>query len=275
MDAGEVSRLKFAEDESFLLGWGGLGEVSAVGGSENTSDGVSRSGVKVVGGAALGGKAGKDLSTLGTPPADEGGFFDFFRRRAMRDSWHDMQKIPCEVRAYLRFSILRLQFRHRKQFAQKAWSPVRMAKSSILFPQWLQLYVQLLHIKEPSPSSSRFASESRRVPHVLQRKQSICHRLPAVGMSVLLEEYGWVVWGQREGPNVSWGNAYQAQRPCLPRGSRVIMLVSCGFGRRGNKCVSHLSAPLARIHDIVLVDWALWIPAGGLHISLRRPLRRV
>jgi hypothetical protein len=85
-DAGEASRLKFAEDESFLVSCAGLGEVSAVGGSENTSDGVSRSGVKVVGGAALGGKAGKDLSTLGTPPADEGGFFDFFRRRAIRDS---------------------------------------------------------------------------------------------------------------------------------------------------------------------------------------------
>ena len=156
----------------------------------------------MVGGAALGGKAGKDLSTLGTPPADEGGFFDFFRRRAMRDSWHDMQKIPCEVRAYLRFSILRLQFRHRKQFAQKAWSPVRMAKSSILFPQWLQLYVQLLHIKEPSPSSSRFASESRRVPHVLQRKQSMCHRLPAVGMSVQYYSRhmaGWS-WASARGP---------------------------------------------------------------------------
>jgi hypothetical protein len=55
-----------------------------------------------------------------------------------------------------------------------------MARSSILLPQWLQLYVQLLHISEPSPSSSRFASESRRLPHVLQRKQSMCHRFPAV-----------------------------------------------------------------------------------------------
>jgi hypothetical protein len=91
-----------------------------------------------------------------------------------------MQNIPCEVRAYRKFSILRLQFLHLKQFAQKAWSPVRMARSSILFPQWLQLYVQLLHMSEPSPSRSRLASESRRVPHVLQRKQSMCHRFPAV-----------------------------------------------------------------------------------------------
>jgi hypothetical protein len=31
-----------------------------------------------------------------------------------------MQNIPCEVRAYLKFSIFFLQFRHLKQFAQKA-----------------------------------------------------------------------------------------------------------------------------------------------------------
>ena len=90
--------------------------------------------------------------------------------------------MPCEVRAYLRFSIFRLQFLHRKHVAQNAWSPVRMAKSSILLPQALQLYVQLLQIREPSPSSSRFASESRRVPHVLHRKQLRCHLLPAVSI---------------------------------------------------------------------------------------------
>ena len=110
-----------------------------VGGSEKTSDGVSKSGVKAFPpeGTALGGRAGRDLSTLAVGPGS--GFFVFFRRRAMRDSWHDMQNMPCEVRAYRRFSILRLQLRHRKQLAQKAWSPVRMARSSILFPQWLQL----------------------------------------------------------------------------------------------------------------------------------------
>lgn len=97
-----------------------------------------------------------------------------------------MQNIPCDVRAYLRFSILRLQFRHRKQVAQNAWSPVRIARSSILFPQALQLYVQLLHIREPSPRRRRFASESRRVPQVLHRKQFKCHRLPAADTSDLL-----------------------------------------------------------------------------------------
>jgi hypothetical protein len=93
--AGDSSRLKF-EDESPLLEWVGLGDASVVGGSENTSDGVSRSGVKVAFGCSWGGKAGSDLSTFG---ATEGGFFDFLRRRAMSDSWHDMQKIPCDVRA--------------------------------------------------------------------------------------------------------------------------------------------------------------------------------
>ena len=98
-DAGEASRLKLAGEDSFRLGCCGRGETSVVGGSEKTSDGVSRSGVKP--GCcctALGGKAGSDLSTFGTG-AEEGGFFDFFLRRAMSDSWHAMQKIPCDVRA--------------------------------------------------------------------------------------------------------------------------------------------------------------------------------
>lgn len=35
-------------------------------------------------------------------------------------------------------------------------------------------------MREPSPRRRRFASESRRVPHVLHRKQFRCHRFPAV-----------------------------------------------------------------------------------------------
>jgi hypothetical protein len=92
--AGDGSRLK-VEDESPLLAWGGLGETSVVVGSEKMSEGVSMSGVKV--GRSWGGKAGRDLSTFGATAA--GGFFDFLRRRAMSDSWQDMQKMPCEVRA--------------------------------------------------------------------------------------------------------------------------------------------------------------------------------
>jgi hypothetical protein len=92
--AGEVSRLKL-ELESCLLECEGRGETSVVVGSEKMSDGVSISGVYV--GRSWGGKAGSDLSTLGAGPG--GGFLDFFRRRAISDSWQDMQKIPCEVRA--------------------------------------------------------------------------------------------------------------------------------------------------------------------------------
>lgn len=54
-----------------------------------------------------------------------------------------------------------------------------MARSSILLLHALQLYVQLLQMRLPSPSNSKFASESRRVPQVLHRKQSMCHRFPA------------------------------------------------------------------------------------------------
>lgn len=65
-------------------------------GSEKMSDGVSMSGVKV--GCSWGGSAGSDLSTLGVGP-DAAFLDDFLRRRAISDSWHVMQKIPCEVRA--------------------------------------------------------------------------------------------------------------------------------------------------------------------------------
>jgi len=92
--AGEASRLKL-ELESFLLELEGRGETSVVVGSEKMSEGVSMSGVKV--GRSWGGRAGRDLSTLGAGPG--GGFFDFLRRRAISDSWQDMQKMPCEVRA--------------------------------------------------------------------------------------------------------------------------------------------------------------------------------
>ena len=64
-----------------------------------------------------------------------------------------------------------------------------MARSSILFPHALQLYVQLLQIREPSPSNNKLASESRRTSQVLHRKQSICHRRPAGILSAPMTVY--------------------------------------------------------------------------------------
>jgi hypothetical protein len=114
-----------------------------VGSSAGSSAGVlasSSTRLSTSGGKPVGGRAGRDFSTM----SDWSSFFlaaalVFFLRRAMRDSWQLMQKMPCEVRAYRRFSIFRLQLRQRKQVAQKAWSPVRIARSSILLPQALQL----------------------------------------------------------------------------------------------------------------------------------------
>jgi len=98
-EAGDASLRKFAGEESFRLGWGGRGDNSLFRDSEKTSDGVSISGVKLLcEGPALGGKAGRDLSTFGTV-VEDGGFFDFLRRRAIKDSWQDMQKMPCDVLA--------------------------------------------------------------------------------------------------------------------------------------------------------------------------------
>ena len=182
--AGERSRFvdRFSDAELPSLLGGFVG--SSVGVSEYASDGgVSWSGKKTLW-PALGGNFGNDLSSnivllLDDLCRPDEFFPNFLRRLAISPSWHSIQNIPCEVLAYRRFSIFFLQFRQRKQVAQKAWSPVRIAKSSILLPQALQLYVQLLQMREPSPRRSRFASESRRVPQVLQRKQLICHRLPA------------------------------------------------------------------------------------------------
>jgi len=95
-----------------------------------------------------------------------------------------MQKIPWLYLAYRKFSIFRLQLRQREQEAQKAWSPVSIARSSIFWEQALHEYVQLLQISDPSPSNSRLGSESSEVPHVLQRKQSKCQEFPTACVSV-------------------------------------------------------------------------------------------
>lgn len=118
--AGERSRPATLDFDDFL-GWE---TGNSVGVSESVSDGgVSRSGVSAVCVAAPGGSDGNDFSNsmllldcFCLP--DE--FFDFFRRLAISPSWHSMQKIPCDVLAYRRFSICFLQFRHRKQLAQNA-----------------------------------------------------------------------------------------------------------------------------------------------------------
>ncbi len=69
----------------------------------------------------------------------------FARRLSKSVSWHGMQKRPNDVLAYLKFSILRLQLRHRKQSAQNAWSPVRMARSSIFLLQACMMALVELH----------------------------------------------------------------------------------------------------------------------------------
>lgn len=108
-----------------------------------------------------------------------------------------MQKMPWDVRAYRKFSIRRLQLRHLKHGPQNAWSPVRIARSSILLLQELQLYVQSLQMSDPSPRRRRFASESRRVPQLWHRKQSICQRLPAITMliSTMTQPINFARWG--------------------------------------------------------------------------------
>lgn len=91
--------------------------------------------------------------------------------------------ILCKIYTF-RSSISFLQFRHLKHGAQKAVSPDKIAKSSIFLLQTLQLYIQLSHMSDPSPTRRSFASESGFVPQVLHRTQSVCHRWPADEFSV-------------------------------------------------------------------------------------------
>ena len=125
-ESGDTSRFKFLADVSLpFLACGCLGDLP-LGVSEYTSEGgVSSCGENALDGAAPGGNDGSAFSTDGVEPCPGGGpglgvAFAFFRRRAIKLSWQLMQKMPCDVRAYRRFSIFLLQLRHLKQLAQKA-----------------------------------------------------------------------------------------------------------------------------------------------------------
>jgi hypothetical protein len=141
VDDGRVSPSLFGASGSLRSGEGGRRELlleedpcgcmfrglgdSSVGVSVSTETICSGFGLKAPGGMAFGGSAGNDLSTSIEDVSfsfdfDSAAALDFFLRLAISDSWQLMQKIPCEVLAYLRFSILRLQLRQRKHVAQKA-----------------------------------------------------------------------------------------------------------------------------------------------------------
>lgn len=97
--AGDASRLIFLAPSLLGRGWSCWGETSIGVSIYTSSGGVSMSGVNALCGMAFGGRAGSDLSrTIGAVLPGVGTCcrfaFDFFRRRAMSDSWQDMQKMP-------------------------------------------------------------------------------------------------------------------------------------------------------------------------------------
>ena len=132
----------------------------------------------------------------------------FPRLRSIRLSWHTIQNNPFDVRAYFKFWIDFLQLRHSKHFAQKAASPVNIARSSIFSPHVEQSYVHLSQIKDPSPRSKRLESGSIIASQVVQRKQSVCQRLPAIDSQLLT------------GNSTRWDSIYQVQRRALLLKSR-------------------------------------------------------
>ena len=187
-----------------------------------------------------------------------------------------MQNMPCEVRAYLRFSIFRLQFRHRKHVAQKAWSPVKIARSSILLPQALQLYVQLLQMREPSPRRRRFASESSSVPQVLHRKQLRCHRLPAKMVVRSVAPRSWnthsIISGYTRANaeatrNIARGMFYLPSSNALPS-SRICRIVSAN-------CLdphvdpTYVAASFARICYIIPIHRRVQVIGRRFHLEPR------
>ena len=115
--AGERSRVAVLD----ALGRdGGSEPISSKGSSENESGGVSRSFVPSGSWARVGGSEGRLLSRcmLLLLLACFRCVVFFFRLLAIKPSWQSMQNMPCDVRAYRRFSIFFLQLRQRKHPAQ-------------------------------------------------------------------------------------------------------------------------------------------------------------
>ena len=100
-----------------------------------------------------------------------------------------------------------------------------------------------MQMSEPSPRRSRLASESSSVPHVLHRKQSMCHLLPAgVKMS---EELG-------EQTEACGRGTHLARKPCLPPISAQV-----NVSKRARRPLlrgaseAYLSATLARVYGVL------------------------
>lgn len=120
--------------------------------------------------------------------------------------------------------------------------------------------MQLLQINEPSPSSNRCASESRRVPQVLHRKQSICHLLPAARKDSCQPANGGRI--SPEG-----GKLTQLERFAFFEDLEEQDTVNQRSSIVTQSGGAYLSAAFARVRYIVLVHGRLGMHSYRLHIQ--------
>lgn len=87
-------------------------------------------------------------------------------------------------------------------------------------------------MSEPSPSNRRLASESRRVPQVLHRKQSMCHLFPAVRRLVGSDKNNLAFVRTRNGKSLPSSNALPSSRICTVVSSAIARVVAEDSPRR-------------------------------------------
>lgn len=148
--------------------------------------------------------------------------------------------------------------------------------------------MQLLQIREPSPSSRRFASESRSVPQVLHRKHCMCQRFPAAGQVSHVLQFGcgatmnaqrgeWS-WTHTELESFAFFENLDVQGGPCQRDSQNEQALEQGRPDLDGSMWTYLAATFARIRNVILLHRGFRIGGGRLHdgwdvCSLRSGLR--
>ena len=101
------------------------------------------------------------------------------------------------------------------------------------------------------------------VLHVLHRKQSMCHRLPANNESVspsCNDTLGF--WGRTKFESLSFLEDLIITMSAI--GERYGRRRSCKAARR--RRVTYLATAFARVYDLILLHGRLWITRGHVHV---------
>lgn len=108
-------------------------------------------------------------------------------------------------------------------------------------------------------------------------RYAICCPLCRVSQWTVRAAVRWYGGGRHECPCACVSKTYRAQRPCLPRESGAIVSKSTSSSSGACSDCTHLSTPLARIDDIilvaVLVEERLRVAARRVHGGQARCVR--